>query len=144
MSRRPFALVLSALAAAALLLPVTAGARQGADDPAGDDSSGGGGGGGGVRVNGTCTRSSTAKLKLSTENGRIEVEWEVDQNRSGVAWAWRLARGGRTLVSGTATTRRPSGSFTVRRLVSNRAGRDTITATARRGTRESCRASATL
>lgn len=143
MSRRPLTLVLSAVAAAALLLPATAGARQGADDPAGDDSSGGGGGSD-VRVNGSCTRSSTAKLKLSTENGRIEVEWEVDQNRSGVVWTWRLARGGRTLVSGTATTRRPSGSFTVRRLVSNRAGRDTITATARRGTRESCRASATL
>ncbi len=143
MSRRPLTLVLSAVAAAALLLPATAGARQGADDPAGDDSSGGGGGSD-VRVNGSCTRSSTAKLKLSTENGRIEVEWEVDQNRSGVVWTWRLARGGRTLASGTATTRRPSGSFTVRRLVSNRAGRDTITATARRGTRESCRAAATL
>jgi hypothetical protein len=34
---------------------------------------------GDVRVQGTCSGSSTSKLKLSEEDGRIEVEFEVDQ-----------------------------------------------------------------
>ena len=37
-------------------------------------------------VRGTCTGPSTSKLKLSNEDGRIEVEFEVDQNRNGVRW----------------------------------------------------------
>ncbi len=39
---------------------------------------------GDVLVRGTCTGSSTSKLKLSAENGRIEAQFEVDQNRNGV------------------------------------------------------------
>ena len=41
---------------------------------------------GDVRVRGTCTDASTSKLKLSEDDGRIEVEFEVDQNRNGVRW----------------------------------------------------------
>ena len=41
---------------------------------------------GDIRVRGTCTKASTSKLKLSEEDGRIEVEFEVDQNRNGVRW----------------------------------------------------------
>ena len=41
---------------------------------------------GDVLVRGTCTANSTSKLKLSAEDGRIEVEFEVDQNRNGVPW----------------------------------------------------------
>ena len=41
---------------------------------------------GDVRRAGTCNTSATSKLKLSPENGRIEVEFEVDQNRRGVRW----------------------------------------------------------
>ena len=48
-------------------------------------------GGNGVRVSGTCTQSSTAKLKLGREDGRIEVEFEVDQNRNGVPGRSRCA-----------------------------------------------------
>jgi len=38
-------------------------------------------GGPGVRVRGTCTQGSTAKLKLSGEDGRIEIEFEVGCRR---------------------------------------------------------------
>ena len=34
---------------------------------------------------GSCTGAASWKLKLSPENGRIEVEFEVDQNRVGRA-----------------------------------------------------------
>ena len=74
-------------------------------------------GGDGVRVSGVCSQSSTAKLKLSRDNGRIEVEFEVDQNRNGVPWKVTLRRNGSIVAATTATTRAPSGSFSVRRVV---------------------------
>lgn len=80
------------------------------------------GGPSGVRVTGVCTKSATAKLKLSRDNGRVEVEFEVDQNRNGVAWKVTLRRNGVLVTSTTATTHAPSGSFTVRRVISGAQG----------------------
>jgi hypothetical protein len=85
-----------------------------------------------VRVSRKCTGPSSIKLKLKPDNGRLEVEAEVDQNRNGVAWRWSLLRGSAKIASGSATTRAPSGSFSVRRLVTDQAGTDTITARATR------------
>ena len=98
---------------------------------------------GDVRVAGSCTGSSTSKLKLSEENGRIEVEFEVDQNRNGVVWNVILKRNGVRVHQGAATTKRPSGSFTVRRLVTNGGGPDVIRAKATRAG-QSCTAIATF
>ena len=98
---------------------------------------------GDVLVRGTCTGKSTSKLKLSEENGRIEVEFEVDQNRNGVAWTVVLTRNGVRVARLTRITKAPSGSFEVRRVVANRAGADVVKATAtRRG--ETCSARATF
>jgi hypothetical protein len=98
---------------------------------------------GDVRAAGTCSRGSTAKIKLSDEDGRIEVEFEVDQNRVGVRWAVRLRQNGRVVSRTTKVTRAPSGSFEARMVVPNRAGADRFVATAtRRG--EICRAQASL
>lgn len=49
---------------------------------------------GDVRVAGKCAGPSTSKLKLSEEDGRVEVEFEVDQNRNGVRWTVVLNRKG--------------------------------------------------
>jgi hypothetical protein len=98
---------------------------------------------GDVRVQGRCTGPSTAKLKLSEENGRIEVEFEVDQNRNGVRWTVVLRRNGLVAAAGAGVTRAPSGSFEFRRLVANRPGADVITASARRASGETCTARAT-
>ena len=54
---------------------------------------------GDVRVAGKCTRASVSKLKLSPENGRIEVELEVDQNRNGVRWVVSLSQNGRKVFA---------------------------------------------
>jgi hypothetical protein len=97
-----------------------------------------------IRAAGSCTGASTAKIKLSPEDGRIEVEFEADQNRNGVSWKWGLARNGRTIASGIATTKAPSGSFTVRRLISNASGPDRITVRASRSNGEVCIARATF
>ena len=75
-----------------------------------------------MRVRGVCTQSSTAKLKLSRENGRIEVEFEVDQNRNGIPWKVTLRRNGSLVASATAITRAPSGSFSLRRVISGAGG----------------------
>lgn len=96
----------------------------------------------GVTVRGTCSQQSTSKLKLSREDRGIEVEFEVDQNRNGVPWKVNLRRNGVRVASLTATTRAPSGSFKVRRVIADRPGADRITARAFRSG-EACTASNT-
>jgi hypothetical protein len=73
--------------------------------------------GDGIRVSGVCKQNSTSKLKLSGEDGKVEVEFEVDQNRNGVPWKVSLRRNGKVVTSTTATTRAPSGSFSLRRVI---------------------------
>jgi hypothetical protein len=73
---------------------------------------------------GACGRASDWKLKLSEEDGRIEVEYEIDQNRVGDTWRVRIRHDGDLVFAGRRTTRGPSGSFEVRILQRNRAGND--------------------
>jgi hypothetical protein len=49
---------------------------------------------------GGCTGASSWKLKLGPEDGRMEVEFEVDQNRNGSTWNVRLKRDGRQVLEG--------------------------------------------
>jgi hypothetical protein len=93
---------------------------------------------------GSCSSTSDWKLKLSPENGRIEVEFEVDQNRNGDTWDIRLRRDGVLIASGVRTTLAPSGSFEFRRVVNESIGTDTFVARAvNRRTGEICRGAAT-
>jgi hypothetical protein len=114
------------LAAAALAYPASAVAKDGD-----------------VRVNGSCTAGSSSKLKLSQEDGGIEVEFEVDQNRNGVRWNVKMFRNDARFVRTKATTRGPSGSFEVRRVVPGSAG-DQIRARAKSPSGEVCTARATF
>jgi hypothetical protein len=75
---------------------------------------------------GACSRNSDWKLKLSEENGRIEVEYEVDQNVVGDVWRVRIRHNGDLVFAGRRTTRGTSGSFQVRILLRNRAGDDVV------------------
>ena len=99
--------------------------------------------GGGVRVAGTCTKASTSKLKLSNENGRIQVEFEVDQNRIGRKWAVVLRHNGVVVRRMAKVTQAPSGSFEARILTANAAGADRFVASATR-TGETCTARASF
>jgi hypothetical protein len=79
------------------------------------------------------------KLKASSENGRIEVEGEIDSNRNGQVWRRRLMHNGSMSARGRATTRPPSGSFEVRRVVVDLSGVDRLRFRARNpGTGEVC------
>ncbi|QKE83651.1 hypothetical protein [Arthrobacter sp. NEB 688] len=86
------------------------------------------------QASGTCSQGATWKLKAKADNGRVEVELEVDSNRAGQTWAWTLRDNGTKVGSGSAVTVAPSGSFSVDRRITNRAGTDTITAVATHGT----------
>ena len=88
-------------------------------------------GGGDVIRQGSCSGPSTWKLKLSPENGRIEVQFEVDSNKVGQTWRVRLFHNGTQFFSGLRTTAAPSGSFEVRRVVNNLAGDDHLKGRAR-------------
>lgn len=114
-------------AAAAVAVPAAADAR-------GDDD---------IRRAGTCSAGATAKLKLSGDDGRIEVEFEVDQNRNGVPWQVTITRNGSRVFSGTRTTRAPSGSFSVERRIADLSGADVVRARATNRAGQVCRATAT-
>jgi hypothetical protein len=119
------AITTTAIGAALLLVP-TAAAKDGD-----------------VRVAGTCTRSTTSELKLSEEDGGIEVEFEVDQNRNGVRWTVVLFRNGTEVGRRVRVTRGPSGSFEARFVTGNRRGADRFVARATR-VGERCSASASF
>ena len=75
---------------------------------------------------GNCSMSSDWKLKVGPDNGRLEVEFEVDQNRNGQPWNVTLKHNGSVFFSGQRTTQAPSGSFSVTKFTANSAGTDTI------------------
>jgi hypothetical protein len=104
------------LATAALVATVT-GVVTAPPALAGDD---------GVVRRGGCSRAADWKLKAGPDDGRIEVEGEVDSNRSGQVWRWRLVHDGSVSARGRATTSPPSGSFEVRRVLVDLAGTDHI------------------
>ena len=89
---------------------------------------------------GSCSGSADWKLKAGPEDGRIEVEGEVDSNKNGQTWRWRLRHNGSLSAKGTATTKGPSGSFEVRRVIVDANGTDRILFRARNPrTDEVCR-----
>jgi hypothetical protein len=111
-----FALSLALVVAVALSIAGAASARGGGNEP---------------RIkSGSCSGLATWKLKAKLDNGRIETEFEVDQNRGGRRWHVKIRRNGALALDGIRTTMAPSGSFEVRRRLRNGAGRDRIVATA--------------
>lgn len=94
---------------------------------------------------GSCSGSTDWKLKLSEEDGRIEVEFEVDENQNGHKWSVRMKNDGARFFKGQRTTKGPSGSFEVRALANDGAGSERIVASARSlASGETCRGSATF
>jgi hypothetical protein len=99
---------------------------------------------GDIRVRGTCTKASTSKLKLSEEDGGIEVEFEVDQNRNGVRWNVTITQNGTRVARMARVTRGPSGSFEARVVRPNTAGADRFTGRATSPSGEVCTARASF
>jgi hypothetical protein len=116
--------------------------------PASADHGGGGNGGGGisdVRTAGACSAGSTWKAKAKPDDGRIQLEIEIDSNRVGQTWAVGITDNGTAIFTGNRVTRAPSGSFSVELRTANRAGVDHFIGTARNaGTGEICTAKVQL
>ena len=75
---------------------------------------------------GSCSGGADWKLKVKTDDGRIEVEGEVDSNRSGQSWSWKIKDNGSVAAKGSATTGGSSGSFSVERKIADQPGTDTV------------------
>jgi len=89
---------------------------------------------------GSCSGKSDWKLKAAPDDGGFEVEGEVDSNKVGQKWRWRMKHNGSLSDRGRATTTAPSGSFDVERLMSDLKGADTFVFRAKnRKTGEVCR-----
>jgi hypothetical protein len=108
-------LLAAVLALAALAAASTAPAKSGARE---------------VIKRGSCSGSASWKLKAKLDDGRIETEFEVDQNRVGRRWHVVIRQNGVKRFDGIRRTKAPSGSFTVHRLLDNKSGRDRIVAKA--------------
>ena len=107
---RTAALFLSA-AALSLMTLTASPAVAGGDDDA-------------VQRNGSCNSGTDWKIKAKSDDGRIEVEAEIDSNKVGQNWTWKFKDNGKVFAKGQSTTTGPSGSFEVERKPANLAGTD--------------------
>jgi hypothetical protein len=57
---------------------------------------------------GSCSGGSDWKLKLKLDDGRIETEFEVDQNVNGQDWRVTLKRNGSRFFRGSVRRMRPA------------------------------------
>ena len=71
----------------------------------------------GVLKTGKCSAGATWKLEAKRDDGGVEAEFEVDQNRVGRRWSVVLSRNGSVVFRGIRRTVAPSGSFEVRNIV---------------------------
>jgi hypothetical protein len=73
---------------------------------------------------GSCSATTDWKTKAKLDNGRIEVEGEVDSNRNGQTWHWTIRQNGTMAARGTGVTAGRSGSFSIERHLRNTTGTD--------------------
>ncbi|MEN8706142.1 MAG: hypothetical protein ABF306_08400 [Nocardioides marinisabuli] len=75
---------------------------------------------------GSCTGSTDWKMKAGPDDGRIEVEAEIDSDRVGQTWRWVLRHDGAVVARGKSRTKGPSGSFEVDRRTADHKGTDSF------------------
>ncbi|MGI8646449.1 MAG: hypothetical protein ACR2JD_09035 [Nocardioides sp.] len=115
----------------ALVAPLLLAAPQATADRGDDDE---------VIREGSCSAGTDWKVKAKTDDGRLEFEGEIDSNRVGQTWTWRIKHNETTSARGTSTTTGRSGSFDVERKLTNLAGTDQFVFRARNpATGEVCR-----
>jgi hypothetical protein len=92
-------------------------------------------------ANGQCSAGSLWTITAKPDNGRMEIEFQVNSNRIGESWTVRITDNGELVSEATPVTLAPSGSFTVRTITADRAGVDHFVGVARNtGTDETCTA----
>ena len=97
-----------------------------------------------VVATGSCSGSSTWKLTLKHDAGRIESDLEVQTPAAGQTWHFVMKDNGVRFAAGNKATK-ADGSFSVTRFAANQAGTDNILARATNlATAEVCRATAAI
>lgn len=100
--------------------------------------------GGDVEKRGNCTKRSDWRLKVKPDDGRLEVEAEVDTPKTGRKWQWKILHDGDVSAHGRARTA-GGGSFKVERRLIDAQGADAIGWRAvNKKTHEKCRGSLTI
>lgn len=79
-----------------------------------------------VKRRGGCGHGASWKIKAKPDDGRIEVEAEIESRRSGQRWSWVLTHNGTFSARGSSRTSSRSGSFEVGRLTVDARGTDTF------------------
>ena len=104
------------------------------------------GGGDFTEEAGACSMVSAWDMKAKpVAGGRIEMEYSVDSNRLGQAWAIRVSNNRTLLFKVNRTTNGISRSFSVDKMLKDRAGTDRFVArTTNTRTGEVCRAHVAL
>ena len=87
-------------------------------------------GGGGHTAAGRCSASADWKLHVKKDDGKLEMEYEVDSNQRGQTWTVLVTDNGNQVFAGDKVTKGRSGSFTVQTHTANLAGDDKFVATA--------------
>ena len=121
----------AALAAVLVVFASTAAARDGH-------------GGNAVVKSGNCSAASNWKLKAKADDGRLETEFQVDQNRVGKRWRVTLSLNGSNVFRSIRKTQAPSGSFEVHRLLAGAAGSRIVATAKALSSGETCRAAINL
>lgn len=87
--------------------------------------------GGDTIKRGQCSAGIETKLKVSPENGQIEVEYELEDAVPGSRWRVTITKNGRAILRKTQRAS-AAGYVEVRQVTRNLAGNETIRATAKR------------
>jgi hypothetical protein len=75
---------------------------------------------------GQCSGYATWRLKVTSDDGRLEVEGRVYAGRRGQPWKWQILHDGGVSYRGQATTAGSSESFRIERRVVDSPGTDRI------------------
>jgi len=97
-----------------------------------------------ARVEGTCAKGASSKLRLRSRDGEIRVEFDLKRNRSGERWRVVLVHERRVAWRGTVRTRSSGGSLRVRRTLRDYEGSDRVTVRASGPRGLTCEATARL
>jgi hypothetical protein len=97
-----------------------------------------------VRVGGSCSGAARAKLKLRSDDGAIELEFEIERAPAGDLWRVALVHERRVAWKGTARATRSNGSLSIDRTIPDLPGYDTVSVRAWGPDGRTCRATATL
>jgi hypothetical protein len=114
LTRHVLARLLLALVAVAFTLPIGLAMPAQASHGGHDD----------VRAHGRCGGAVHWRLRARHDDGRFEVEGEIDGNHAGQTWHWSFQHNGSPSAKGTRRTAGASGSFEVERRMSDLAGQD--------------------